>query len=107
MSKLAHGIALFIALSLAQAAAAQDPGPPRGECHQLIQQIARYEYDLERAKDRDNELWAAANERQIARLNRRLERRCPEHVPPTLAQRVGNTLDAVGRGALKLLPFLY
>jgi len=107
MPKITQWIALALTLAVAQASLAEDPGPPRGECHKLTNQIARYEGDLERAKQRKNALWEQANERQIDHLNQRLALRCPEHVPPTLAQRVGAGLDALGRGAIRLLPLFY
>ena len=89
-------------------AAWADADPPRGECHRLTRQIVRYEGDLVRAKERDNELWARANEAQLERLGARLRRRCPDHVPaPTFGDRVGAALDLAGRGAMKVLPFLY
>ncbi len=99
-------IVLLIAGFFAAAAAAGDE-PPRGECHRLTRQIARYQGDLARAESRGNELWEEATKAQLRRLHHRLRARCPEHVPaPTLGERFGEALDLAGRGALKVLPFL-
>lgn len=53
--------------------------PRRRECHRLTSQIARYEGDVERAKERGNELWENATRQQIERLSTRRANRCPEY----------------------------
>ncbi len=53
--------------------------PQRRECHRLTNQIARYEGDVERARERDNELWENATLDHIERLSQRRASRCPQY----------------------------
>ena len=60
------------------AVALAKPVAYRGECRKLTNQIARYERDVEWAKERDNELWENATLAHIERLTDRRDRLCPE-----------------------------
>ena len=53
--------------------------PRRRECHRLTSQIARYEGDVERARERGNELWEDATLAHIERLSERRASRCPQY----------------------------
>jgi hypothetical protein len=53
--------------------------PQRRECHRLTSQIVRYEGDVERARERGNELWENASLQQIERLSQRRVSRCPQY----------------------------
>ena len=53
--------------------------PRRRECHRLTSQIARYEGDVERARERGNELWENATLAHIERLSQRRASRCPQY----------------------------
>lgn len=70
--------------------------PRRRECHRLTSQIARYEGDVERAKERGNELWEEATLQQIERLSTRRAKRCPEYAEAENAAR---------RAAMKMRQF--
>lgn len=85
-------LALAAPLAVALAAPAAARVPHRAECHKLTQQIARYERDLGWALERDNELWAQANVRQIAHLEDRRDRLCPHLRQPGFAERAGAAL---------------
>ncbi|MDX1642858.1 MAG: hypothetical protein R3244_00725 [Thermoanaerobaculia bacterium] len=85
-------LALVAPLALALAAPVDARVPHRRECHKLTQQIARYERDLGWALERDNELWAQANVRQIAHLEDRRDRLCPHLRQPGFAERVGGAV---------------
>ena len=54
--------------------------PRRRECHRLTSQIARYEGDVELARERGNELWENATLEHIERLSERRARRCSQYV---------------------------
>lgn len=68
-------------------------------CPTLAKQIARFEDVAERARARDDELWEAATERHLTRLRVRQAARCPDDVPPDLADRLAEALRLVGRAA--------
>ena len=53
--------------------------PRRRECHRLTSQIARYEGDVERARERGNELWENATLQHIERLSERRSSRCSQY----------------------------
>lgn len=84
-------LALVLPVGLALAAPAAGY-PHRAECHKLTQQIARYERDLGWALERDNELWAEANVRQIDRLESRRDRLCPHLREPGFGERIGSAM---------------
>jgi hypothetical protein len=50
-------------------AESEGPDTPRRECNRLTSQIARYEGDVELARERGNELWEKATRDQIERLS--------------------------------------
>jgi hypothetical protein len=56
----------------------QAPREPR-ECTRLTRQILRYEGDIQRARERGNELWESAMEQQVERLDARRIERCPQY----------------------------
>lgn len=85
-------VLLVVPLGLALAAPAVARVPHRAECHKLTQQMARYERDLGWALERDNELWADANVRQIAHLEARRDRLCPHLREPGFGERIGSAL---------------
>ena len=96
--------ALVLPLMLALASPVAAALPYRGECKKLTRQMARYERDLGWALERDDELWAEANVRQIARLEARRDRLCPDMREPSFAERVGaamvKALTLAGKAAL-------
>ena len=71
------GILILVCLVALPASAGQEPR--RRECHRLTNQIARYEGDVERARERGNELWENATRQHIKRLSDRREARCPQY----------------------------
>jgi hypothetical protein len=72
-------VLILIIVSLAGAPAFAKSEPPRRECHRLTSQIARYEGDVELARERDNELWENATKAHIERLSERRASRCPQY----------------------------
>ena len=70
-------ILIIVCLVGPPALASAEPG--RRECHRLTNQIARYEGDVERARERGNELWENATLQHIERLSERRVSRCPEY----------------------------
>jgi hypothetical protein len=70
-------IAIIVSLIALPAFAKREPR--RRECHRLTSQIARYEGDVERARERGNELWEKATLQHIERLSKRREQRCPQY----------------------------
>jgi hypothetical protein len=74
--------------------------PRRRECHRLTSQIARYEGDVERARERGNELWENATLAQIERLSERRASRCPEYgEDKTAAMRMREFGQMLGKAA--------
>ena len=49
------------------------------ECHQLTQQITRYQRDAGWAEERGNALWQQASLDQVERLATRRAKRCPQY----------------------------
>jgi hypothetical protein len=76
--------------------------PQRRECHRLTSQIARYEGDVELARERGNELWEKATLEQIERLSQRRVSRCPQYAkdPNAALRRVGRMLGTAARLAV-------
>ena len=62
----------------------------RGECLKLTNQIARYERDVQWARERDNDLWEQATLDHLSRLEGRRERLCPQYAR-------SNPFEAVGK----------
>jgi len=92
--------ALALAL-LAAPAFGQAAKRPRRECVKLSQQIARYADDVERARQRDNELWEKATLDHIDRLAARRGELCPEYAQDDTMKRVAELLGAAAKLAAK------
>jgi hypothetical protein len=76
--------------------------PHRRECMKLTNQIERYVGDVERARERDNELWEKATLQHIDRLAERRARLCPEYAKDDEAmKRLARMLRSAGRLALR------
>ncbi len=73
--------------------------PRRRECNRLTSQIARYEGDVERARERGNELWEKATLEHIERLSERRVNRCPQYAkdPSAALRRMGQMLGTAAR----------
>lgn len=84
--------AIVIIVFLVALPALAKPGPQRRECHRLTSQIARYEGDVDRARERGNELWENATLEHIDRLSDRRASRCPQY-----AEDKGASLRRLGR----------
>ncbi len=110
--RLALGLALALAL-LPVAAGAQTAADPsvaaavqderrerRRGCSVLRKQIAHFETVRERARERDDDLWQRSTETHLGRLRNSQLRRCPDDVPPDLAEKVGDLLAKLGKLAL-------
>jgi hypothetical protein len=72
-------VLVMIIVCLVSGPALAKPEPHRRECHRLTSQIARYEGDVERARERGNELWENATLAHIERLSQRRASRCPQY----------------------------
>ena len=77
--------------------------PRRRECHRLTSQITRYEGDVERARERGNELWENATLEHIERLSERRASRCSQYVEDDGAslRRFGRMLGTAAKLAAK------
>ena len=77
--------------------------PQRRECHRLTSQIARYEGDVERARERGKELWERATLEHIERLSERRAQRCPQYAkdPGAALRRVGQMLSTAAKLAAR------
>ena len=74
--------------------------PRRRECHRLTSQIARYEGDVERARERGTELWESATLAQIERLSERRASRCSQYAEDkTAAMRMRQFGQMLGKAA--------
>lgn len=102
-------VLLFVA-SLAAPAAGQTVEqsfpmqmPHRAECIKLTKQLIRYAGDVERARERGNELWEEATMQHIGRLTVRRQELCPQIVAqedPAL-RKIGQLLGLAAIAALK------
>jgi len=72
-------VVIVIIVCLVGPPAFAKPEPQRRECHRLTSQIARYEGDVELARERGNELWEKATLQHIERLSERRVSRCPQY----------------------------
>ena len=73
----------------------------RNECRVLQKQITRYEGDVERARERDNELWENVTVQHIQRLEARRQRRCPEPEGDGTLEVVAELIGKAARVAAK------
>ena len=74
--------------------------PRRRECHRLTSQIARYEGDVELARERGNELWESATLEHIERLSQRRAGRCSQYAEDkTAAMRMRQFGQMLGKAA--------
>jgi hypothetical protein len=98
-------IAVLLAAFSAPPAFAQAQ-PHRRECVKLTNQIERYAGDVQRARERGNELWERATIEQIERLAERRARLCPEYAQDdqTMKQLVA-LLRTAGRMAVRYFTF--
>ena len=85
-------VAIMIILCLVGPPAFARPEPRRRECHRLTSQIERYQGDVERARERGNELWENATLAHIDRLSERRVSRCPQY-----AEDKGKAMREFGR----------
>ena len=85
-------VAIMIIVFLVGPPALARTDPQPRECHRLTNQIARYEGDVERARQRENELWENATLKQIERLSQRRASRCPQY-----AEDKGVSMRRLGR----------
>jgi hypothetical protein len=91
-------VAIVILVSLMGPPALAKPEPRRRECHRLNSQIARYQGDVERARERGNELWENATLQHIERLSERRARRCPQYAEAeNAAKRAAMQMREFGR----------
>ncbi len=103
----AWAIALLAFTLLPLAATRVAAEPHRRECVRLTKQIGRYMDDVERARDRDNELWENATLQQIDRLATRRARLCPQYAhkdDPTL-RRLAALLGSAAKLAARYFTF--
>ena len=76
------GFVLALLLAAAPAAAQYNQAAPvPRECKRIVNQLVRYQGDVDRARARSNELWERSTLAHMDRLKTRLEGRCPELVP--------------------------
>lgn len=94
---------IVIILCLASGPALAKREPQRRECHRLTSQIARYEGDVKRARERGNELWENATVQHIERLSARRASRCPQYArnPGARWRRFGQLLGTAAKLAAK------
>jgi len=94
---------IVIILCLTSAPALAKPEPQRRECHRLTSQIARYEGDVKRARERGNELWENATLQHIERLSDRRVSRCPQYAknPSARLRRFGQLVGTAAKLAAK------
>lgn len=75
-------------------------------CSTLARQIAHFEDVVERAEERDNDLWKRSTERHIVHLQALRERRgCPGTDDPNVRAQVAGALRKLGRLALTAASF--
>jgi hypothetical protein len=103
--------ALTLGLLLAAAPAAaqynQAPREPR-ECTRLTKQIQRYEGDIQRARERGNDLWERSMEQQVARLDARRVERCPQYAESNVWPKLmAKFIDVAAEAAWKYFTWKY
>jgi len=101
-------ISLALVLSLTTTAGAVQK-PNRGQCRQIAKQLSVHATSVEMAKQRGNELWARNTLEQMARLEDRRARLCPDLYPQgsrakAMAE-MAEFLKTAGRAALSVLTF--
>jgi len=96
-------VIVVVVLCLVSLPALAKTQPPRRECHRLTSQIARYEGDVELARERGNELWENATLEHIERLSERRARRCSQYAKDDGAglRRFGQMLGKAAKLAAK------
>jgi hypothetical protein len=102
-------ITLGLLLAAAPAAAQynQAPREPR-ECTRLTNQIQRYEGDMQRARERGNDLWERAMEQQVERLDARRVERCPQYAKSNVgAKLLAKAVDVAAKAAWKYFTWNY
>lgn len=93
---------LVLAVTCCAAPAFGQAQPQHRECVKLTNQIERYVGDVERARERDNELWERATLEHIDRLAQRRAQRCPEYAKDDeTMKRLAKLLRTAGRLALR------
>jgi hypothetical protein len=104
---MARGLAIAILLvAFAAPPAFAQAQPHRRECVKLTNQIERYAGDVQRARERGNELWENATIQHIERLADRRARLCPEYAKndQTMKQ-LAALLRTAGRMAVRYFTF--
>jgi hypothetical protein len=107
--RIAAAITLGLLLGAAPAAAQynQAPREPR-ECTRLTKQIERYEGDIQRARERGNDLWEQAMEQQVERLDARRVERCPQYAKSNVgAKLLAKAVDVAAKAAWKYFTWNY
>lgn len=103
-----------LGLLMAGDALAQEvvPGSHRGTCRRISRQIDQFETTLQRAQERDNELWEQSTLQHLERLYNRRGTLCPEYaMSRAKARRVQSLenaqafLKAAGSAALRYFTF--
>ncbi|MDP6979729.1 MAG: hypothetical protein QF570_14175 [Myxococcota bacterium] len=101
-------ISLALGLLVATSAGAVQK-PNRGQCRRIAKQLEVHAASVEMAKQRGNAAWASATLQQMARLDERRERLCPDLYPQGSRARamaeMAEFLKNAGRTALSLLTF--
>lgn len=96
--------------------AAKDPVPPlveqprrRGsnECRRLPRQIAHYQQQLDAAGSGASDMARSSLESEIARLEARLQRRCPQPQGPSKLQKTVQLLAKAAKVAAKVASYMY
>ncbi|MCP5042940.1 MAG: hypothetical protein GY944_18090 [bacterium] len=104
LAVLVISLALVVSTS---AAAVQKPN--RGQCRRIAKQLDNHAVSVDRAKARGNALWARASLEQMARLEARRERLCPDLYPQGTRAKamleMAEFLKTAGKTALSVLTF--
>ncbi len=86
----------------ATAEAQQQARVSRGECAKMTRQIAHYATVVDRARDRNADMWEEHTLRHIGRLSERRARLCPEYRERPAGEQLLKMLKTAAKIATKL-----
>ena len=103
-------LALALAVSACFVAGSAAAGSNTMQCRTLTKQIAHFETVVDRARERDDELWEQGTLKHIDDLATRRARLCPKYArrdnaAKRFAQETGRLLKVAGKAAVRYFTF--
>ena len=93
---------LLFALPATADAQPQQASVSRGECARMTRQIAHYATVVDRARERDNEMWEEHTLKHIGRISDRRKELCPEYRERPAGEQLLKMMKTAAKIATKL-----